>query len=74
MMFVNSTKPYRIKKIKNSITAPNESMHIHDEQHMSCNMSYNSIGENYKVMSLTQLTYSFNPVTGPEGCYVFFAK
>ncbi len=28
----------------------------------------------YKVMSLTQLTYSFNPVTGPEGRYVFFAK
>jgi hypothetical protein len=28
----------------------------------------------YKVMSLTQLTYSSNPVTGPEGHYVFLAK
>ena len=30
--------------------------------------------EEYKVMSLTQLTYSSNPVTGPEGRYVFLAK
>jgi hypothetical protein len=36
-------------------------------------LSHDSINR-YKVMSLTQLTYSFNPVTGPEGRYVFFAK
>jgi hypothetical protein len=44
-IFFSSTKLYPMKKIKNSITAPNESMHIH-EQHMSCKMSYNSINEN----------------------------
>jgi hypothetical protein len=45
MIFDNSIKLYRIKKIKNSITAPNESLNIH-EQHMSRNMSNNSIDEN----------------------------
>jgi hypothetical protein len=44
MIFVNRTKLLD-KKIKNSITAPNESIHIH-EQHVSRNMSYNSIDEN----------------------------
>jgi hypothetical protein len=38
------------KKTKNSITSPNESMNIY-EQHMSSNMSYNSIDE--KNNSLT---------------------
>jgi hypothetical protein len=33
------------KKLKNSITAPNESMNIH-QQHMSHNIIYNSIDEN----------------------------
>ncbi len=38
-----------------------------------CYMTRSTL-KKYKVMSLTQLTYSSNPVTGPKGRYVFLAK
>ncbi len=49
MIFVNSTN-YTGEKIKDSITAPNKSMNIH-EQHVSCNMSYNNIDENDNLLT-----------------------
>jgi hypothetical protein len=45
MIFCYQHKTIPEKKNKNSITAPNESMNIH-EHYVSCNMFHNSIDEN----------------------------